>query len=200
MAVMKPHEAVLVAHPSSFFFFFYFFQQSQRGILTWEGIKRHIKATSIVQGYQNDKQSSLLCCKFTVCISLLWRHRLMHGQMNPIDVWFDALLRGEMERLIWKWKTAWGEVGKHSALDRKKYFSLSTSLSRVRLLFPWQRSWLHENCCGCGCHGNTLHYTGVKSLPACVRCVAVLAHAYVTPSWGHTQRPLHVSPWRQGNK
>lgn len=28
----------------------------------------------------------------------------------------------------------------------------------MRLLFPWQHIWLHENCCGCGCHGNTLHY------------------------------------------
>lgn len=83
----------------------------------------------------------------------------MYGQMSPIDVWFNALLWGEMERLIWEWKTAWGEVGKHSGLDRKiLLFSLSTSLSWARLLFPWQRSWLHENCCGCGCHGNTLHY------------------------------------------
>lgn len=98
----------------------------------------------------------------------------MYGQMSPIDVWFNALLWGEMERLIWEWKTAWGEVGKHSGLDRKiLLFSLSTSLSWARLLFPWQRSWLHWNCCGCGCHGNTLHYI-ILVLRAWMRLVVLV--------------------------
>lgn len=126
----------------------------------------------------------------------------MYGQMNPIDVWFVALLRGEMERLIWKWKTAWGEVGKHSGLGRKillsLFFSLSTSLSRVRLLFPWQRSWLHENCCGCGCHGNTLHHI-ILVLRASPRSyVAVLC---MSPCHDDTHRGSLWSPWPQdGNK
>lgn len=116
----------------------------------------------------------------------------MCGQMNPIDEWFDALLRGEMETLIWKWKTAWGEVDKHSGLNRKILISLFHPASRVRLLFPWQHSWLHENCCCCGCHGNTSHYAGVTSHPASLHWGS--AYMYTSPfSWPHAHGPLLVT-------
>lgn len=58
MAVMKPRELRLVVHPSSFYVFIYlyiyiyFIFLLQRGALTRRGIKQHIKATSIVQGYK----------------------------------------------------------------------------------------------------------------------------------------------------
>lgn len=133
----------------------------------------------------------------------------MYGQMNPIDVWLDVLLRGEMERLIWKWKTAWGEVGKHSGLDRKILLSpsfspnlplsgeitvpMATQLIAWKLLWLWV-PWQHI----------TLHYTGVKSLPVSLCCV-LFAYTYTSsaPSWWHTPRPPLVtwvamaSGWQQ---
>lgn len=112
-------------------------------------------------GIQNDKQSRFLCFKFPACTSLCkgadsstgnesyWYHSTLRWDAG-IDLEVTSNLRGS-------------EFTDLDHLDRKNTLplpppSLSQPVSQMRLLFPWQHSWLHEIGCGCGCHGNTLQY------------------------------------------
>lgn len=75
MAVMKPRELRLVAHPSSFYVFIYlyiyiFYIPPPEGSSDMKRDQTAHKSYINSTGLQNDKQSSLLCCKFTACISL----------------------------------------------------------------------------------------------------------------------------------
>lgn len=72
---------------------------------------------------------------------------------------------------------------KRCYLSLRASFSLSPSLSRVRLLFPWQHSRLLGDCYGCGHHGNAFYMLVGLSLPLSFTHTLSLSF-YLLAVWG----------------
>lgn len=77
----------------------------------------------------------------------------------------SAWLSCQISICLYLWRQINGSLMHHVSsckcrrccLSHHASFSLSLSLSRVRLLFPWQHSRLLGDCYGCGHHGNAFY-------------------------------------------
>lgn len=112
----------------------------------------------------------------------------------------DSMHSSEVRWRDWsESETAWGEVGKHSDLDWKTLSLVLHNQPHLgEITVPMATQLIAWNCCGCGCHGNTLHYIGVKSPPLRIPILQFYVHLNKSPSHTHTHRGhnwSHESQW-----